>query len=73
MHRYVAIVETVVPEPIAPAVIADPDDDHVLACAVAAVADVIVSGDTDLLDLAMYQGIPIVTAVEAVTRLSNRQ
>lgn len=73
MRRYLAIVRTVVPEPIAAVVYADPDDDHVLACAVAAAADVIVSGDTDLLDLAMYQGIPIVTAFEALTRLSDRR
>jgi predicted nucleic acid-binding protein len=32
-------------------VIADPDDDHVLACAIAVNADLIVSGDKHLLDL----------------------
>lgn len=48
--------------PITPVVIviADPDDDHVLACAVAAGADLIISGDSDLLDLKAHQGIPIV-------------
>jgi len=38
----------------------------VLACALAARADLIVTGDTDLLDLKTYQGIPILTAVEAL-------
>ena len=37
----------------------DPDDDMVLATAVAAQADCIVTGDNDLLDLKQYNGIPI--------------
>ena len=43
----------------------DPDDDHVIACAIAARADAIVSGDHDLLDLREYHGIPILTAALA--------
>lgn len=43
----------------------DPDDDHVLACALATPADAIVSGDKDLTDLGSYQGIPILGAREA--------
>jgi len=39
----------------------DPKDDMVIACAVAATADYIVSRDRDLLDLGTYQGIQIVT------------
>jgi hypothetical protein len=46
-----------------------PDDDAVLACAVAAKADVIVSGDPHLLKLKDYQGVPIVTPAEGVGRL----
>jgi len=42
--------------PIAPVVLRDPDDDHVLACAVAANAELIVAGDQHLLDLKEYQG-----------------
>jgi putative PIN family toxin of toxin-antitoxin system len=51
-----------------PRVIADDaDDDHVLACALAGNADLIVSGDKHLLRLGReYQGIRIVTAAEAV-------
>lgn len=51
-----------------PRVVADDaDDDHVLACAVAARADLIVSGDKHLLGLGdNYQGIAILTPAQAV-------
>ena len=45
----------------------DPDDDHVIACAVAANAQLIVSGDKrHLLPIKTYQNISIVTAAEAL-------
>ena len=44
----------------------DPDDDAVLACALAAQADLIVSGDADLLTLQTYDGIRIVDAATAI-------
>jgi putative PIN family toxin of toxin-antitoxin system len=47
----------------------DPDDDAVLACALAAKAGLIVSGDKDLLALEHFQHIPIVTATQALARL----
>lgn len=40
----------------------DPDDNKVLACALAAHADYIVSGDGHLLKLGVFKNIPIVTA-----------
>lgn len=48
----------------------DPDDDHVIACALAAQADIVVSGDRDLLDLQQHQGIAILTASEALKRIA---
>jgi putative PIN family toxin of toxin-antitoxin system len=39
----------------------DPDDDVILATAVATGADIIVSGDRHLLELEIYRGIPIVS------------
>jgi uncharacterized protein len=49
----------------------DPDDDAVLACALAAQADLIVSGDQDLLVLQAFEGIQIVTAAQAMERLAG--
>jgi putative PIN family toxin of toxin-antitoxin system len=62
---YVEIVELVEPLDI-PRIERDPDDDLVLACALAAKAEIIVSGDKDLLDLHEYQGIQILTAAAAL-------
>ena len=45
----------------------DPKDDIVLACALAAKANLLVSGDSDLLTLKVFEGIPIVTPTEAVS------
>jgi len=50
----------------------DPDDDHVIACAVAAKADIIVSGDKHLLKLREHQGIRIVTAAQAVQLIGGQ-
>lgn len=47
----------------------DPDDDAVLACAKAANADLIVSGDQDLLVLQAFEGIEIATVAQALERL----
>ncbi|MCR4304158.1 MAG: PIN domain-containing protein [Gallionella sp.] len=63
---YAELATLVTPVPIAPMILDDPDDDHVLACALTAQADLIVSGDRHLLGLKTYQGIRIVTASEAL-------
>ena len=49
----------------------DRDDVHVLACAVGAEADAIVTGDKDLLTLKDFGGIPIIDAAEALKRLGR--
>ena len=48
----------------------DADDDAVLACALAAQTDLIVSGDADLLDLKQFQHMRIVTAAQAVRNIT---
>jgi uncharacterized protein len=45
-------------------VVSDDDDNRVLEAAIEGDADYIVSGDTDLLDLDSFQGIPIITPAE---------
>ena len=69
---YAALTAIVIPAIIHPTVINDPSDDAVLACALAAKADLIVSGDRDLLTLKSFREIPIVTAAEAVRALGGQ-
>jgi uncharacterized protein len=63
---YVRAVTVLQPQPLPQPVCRDPDDDEVLALALLAQADVIVSGDNDLLVLQSFMGIPIVTAAQAL-------
>ena len=66
---YAALVELVDPADIGPVILADPDDDIVLATALAGGADAIVSGDAHLLGIGEFRGMPIVTPAAAVRRL----
>jgi putative PIN family toxin of toxin-antitoxin system len=59
---YAALARVVHPLAIEPIVLADPDDDAVFACAFAARAEVIVSGDEHLLALRQIRGVHILTA-----------
>jgi uncharacterized protein len=63
------LAEIVNPKPLAAPVSRDPDDDAVLAIAIAARADLIVSGDGDLLTLGSHNGIAIVDPAAALARL----
>jgi putative PIN family toxin of toxin-antitoxin system len=66
---YASLVQLVVPSVIGPVILADPDDDIVLATAVAGDAQVIVSGDAHLLGIGEFRDSPIVTPAAAVSRL----
>jgi putative PIN family toxin of toxin-antitoxin system len=61
---YAALARTIHPAKIKPVILADPDDDKVLACAIAAKATLIVSGDGHLLDLKGYKTIKIIPVNE---------
>ena len=67
---YTSAVQIIEAAPLARPVCRDPDDDAVLALAVAAQADLIVSGDQDLLVIGQFEDIPIVTARVALERLA---
>jgi putative PIN family toxin of toxin-antitoxin system len=66
LRALVRRAEVVRPSAIPEAVAGDPDDNHIIACALAGRADLIVSGDRDLLRLKTYAGIPIVRPMDFV-------
>lgn len=73
LGRYLNVAIVVQPATVPSVVIDDPDDDQVLACAVAADAELIVSGDKHLLNLGgQYRNIPIVTPAQAVTLIFRK-
>lgn len=51
----------------------DVDDDQVIAAALAAKVDIVISGDADLLSMRAFEGIAIITAREAVDRFKARE
>lgn len=57
--------------PLTESVCRDRDDDLILAAALAANADAIVTGDQDLLVLKEFQGIPILTPRDCLVRLAE--
>jgi putative PIN family toxin of toxin-antitoxin system len=61
LFGYASLAITVRPDKIETVIKSDPADDHVLACAKTANAEVIISGDSHLLDLGEYEGIEIMT------------
>ena len=63
------LAELIDPPPLKHPVCRDSTDDHVLSLALSANADMVVSGDDDLLVLRSFANIPIVTPTEAVQRL----
>jgi putative PIN family toxin of toxin-antitoxin system len=65
------LVEIIDPPPLPAPVSRDPSDDAVLALAAAAQADLIISGDADLLTLGTYAGIPIIDPAEAIVRIQG--
>ncbi len=62
---YAALTRVVRPMPT-PRIVADPDDDVVVGTALAARADLLVTGDLGLLDVGTYQDVRIVSVAEAL-------
>jgi len=70
MQRYGMLAQLVKPQPIERTA-RDIDDDAVIATALAAKADIIATGDSDLLVLHPWQGIQILNAADAVEFVQN--
>ena len=72
MRRYGLLANVVRADPIGRVVPGDPDDDALIACAMAARVDLIVSGDKHLHSLGgHYKGTPIATPAQAVQRTAR--
>lgn len=70
--QYAALVHLEHPARVPRVVMDDADDDHVIAAAVAARADLIVTGDArHLLPIGVHQGIAIVTPRDVLNRLNG--
>lgn len=71
LARYTQLATLLTPVEITVAELRDPDDVHVLACALAARAEAIVSGDADLHALGSYQGIAVLSPADCVKRFAT--
>lgn len=69
VDRYAELAALVRPMSL-PRIAPDPDDDVVISTALAARADLIVTGDQALLSVATYQGVRIVSVSEALLAIS---
>ncbi len=66
IDRYTLLVQRVTPAEIGPVIRADPDDDALIACAIAARAAIIISGDKRVRKLKHHRRIQIIGAAQAL-------
>jgi predicted nucleic acid-binding protein len=71
LRQYRALINITRPTAI-PAVSRDPDDDQVLACALACDAKLIVTRDKDLLHLGSFENIRILAAASALAFFAGK-
>lgn len=69
VQGYALLAGIITAAEIGAVVAADPDDNALIAAALAARAGLIVSGDHELLNLKSYRGIDIVNPAEALRRI----
>lgn len=67
---YAELTQLVRPAPT-PRIVANPDDDVVIGTALAAKADLLVTGDRALLDVGVYQGVRIIGVAEAISLIKT--
>jgi putative PIN family toxin of toxin-antitoxin system len=71
LEFYAAFTVSITPANVPRTVPNDPDDDHVIAAAVASQANIIASGDHHLLSLGTYQGIRILRPAEMLASITG--
>ena len=71
VESLLTIAEMIEEPVVEPVITADPDDDRVLACAVAGGVRWIVSGDTHLLVLKRHKRIAILTPTQALLKVQR--
>jgi putative PIN family toxin of toxin-antitoxin system len=64
VEKVLSVSRLVAPETNLHVIEDDPDDDMIVECAVAADADYIISGDSHLLELEQYDGIPVISPAD---------
>jgi len=72
IERYRMLADIVEPAMLSGTVSRDPDDDLVLATALGASAEIIVSGDADLLNLKRFLHVPIISPAEALRHIQQQ-
>lgn len=70
VEAYSELADVVVTRLLDIAIARDPDDDEVLACAIAGDCETVVTGDEDLLVVNQYQGIRILRTAELLAELN---
>jgi len=73
IESLLSLVEIIQEPKVQPIIKDDPDDDKILACALACKADIIVSGDFHLLNLKQYENIAILTPRQFWQRYGQQQ
>ena len=71
LARYTQLAILITPAEVTVPELRDPKDIHVLACALAARSDAIVSGDDDLRTLGSYQGILVLSPADCLRRIAT--
>jgi uncharacterized protein len=70
LARFTQLATLIAPAEITMPELRDPKDLHVLACALAARAEAIVSGDADLRVLGSFRDVPILAPAECLRRIA---
>ena len=71
VKHYQRLAQSVTARKLTQQICRDADDDAILACALAAHAEMIVTGDKDLLVLHPFRGVDILNPAEAVRRVQQ--